>query len=127
MKRGVDEVFAANVENELKALMGLPTPPPVAAVPIPAAASIATVAAALPASPTPIAAVPAPPAPTVDGRNAFVALLSKASAAISAKKLTQEQLNSAVIAAGVPSLPLLANRLDLIPTVSATLDGMIAA
>jgi hypothetical protein len=105
-KRGVDDALVATVESELKALMGIPSPPPVAAVPPPP--------------------VPAPAAPAVaeaPTRQAFVSLISKASAAIQAKKLTQDELTSAVVAAGVPSLPLLANRLDLVPQVESTIDA----
>lgn len=127
-RRGIDEATVATVEAELKALMGLPVPPAPAPVPTPAAAFTAPAVAVLPASPTPIAAVPAPPPPApVDDKQAFVQLIAKASAALNAKTLTQEQLTAAVVAAGVPSLPLLSNRPDLIPTVSTTLDTLIAS
>jgi hypothetical protein len=105
-KRGVDAALVTQVESELKALMGIPPPPAVAAIP------------------------PPPPAPiaqsVVADRNAFVKMLSKASAAVQAGKLSQDELNSAVISAGVPSLPLLAHRLDLVPQVEATIDAMTA-
>lgn len=102
-KRGIDDAKAAPVESELKALMGIPA---AATVPAPPVAS------------TPIATV-------VADRQAFVALLVKATGAIGAKKITQDDVNNAVIALGVPSLSLLANRLDLVPQVSATLDALM--
>jgi hypothetical protein len=114
-KRGVDAALVVTVESELKALMGIPAVPP---------------------APTPIAVVPPPPPPPVPvaetpaaavaSPNAFVALISKASALIGANKLTQEELTAAVVAVGVPSLNLIASRPDLIPQVSATIDAMVA-
>lgn len=104
-KRGVDETLLANVTSELKALMGIPTA--VSAVPAPA----------------PIADTPAA---VVADRSAFVKLLTKASAVITAGKLSQEELNSAVISVGVPSLPLLAHRFDLVPQVETLIDAMTA-
>ncbi len=100
-KRGIDEGTVALVEAELKALMMLP-------------------AAAAPA-------IPAPPVPAavVEDRQSYVTLLSVASAAINAKTLTNEQLSAAVVAVGVPSLPLLANRLDLVPQVMAAVKAII--
>jgi hypothetical protein len=103
IKRGVDAALVTQVEAELKALMGIPT-----AVAVP---------------PAPIAETPAA---VVGDRNAFVKLLTKASALIPAGKLSQEELNSAVISVGVPSLPLLAHRLDLVPQVEALIDAMVA-
>lgn len=111
-KRGVSDGLVTEVETQLRSLMALPAP--VAAPAPPPAAPVA-------------AAVPAPPPPAQSGKDAYVRLISKASAAIVAKQLTQDQVNSAVIAAGVPSLPLLANRVDLVPQVEATLDTLIAA
>jgi hypothetical protein len=112
MKRGVDPALAVQVEGELKQLMALPG-----------------VVQAIPAPPPPVtvAAIPAPPvtAAVVEDRQAYVKLISKASAAIGAKTLTTEQLTAAVVAAGVPSLPLLANRLDLVPQVMAAIETMI--
>jgi hypothetical protein len=119
-KRGVDETLVAQVTNELKALMGIPAPPVAAVIPAPPAPIADTPAAV-------VAAVPPPPPVAPVERSAFVALIGKASALIGAKKLTQEELTSAVVAAGVPSLPLLANRLDLVPFVTDTIDAMVAA
>lgn len=136
-KRGVDDATVTHVEAELKALMGLPAPPqaPVSgvtqpmqaesiSVPNPPASIVPT---AVPVPPAPTAVPTAVTVPTVDARQAFVNLISTASAAIGAKKLTQEQLTAAVVAAGVPSLPLLGNRLDLVPQVALTVDALIAS
>lgn len=120
-RRGIDDATVATVEAELKALMAIPQLPittqGIAIVPQPPVAVTQEIAA--------VASVPAPPA--VADRVAFVALITLASNAIGAKKLTQEQLTGAVVAAGVPSLPLLGNRLDLVPQVQATVEALIAA
>ena len=75
---------------------------------------------------------PAPSAPPVgsvpqDARAQFVGLVGRASAAIQAGKVTQAEITQCCAAAGVPALPLLANRLDLVAQVAAQVDAMIAA
>lgn len=128
IKRGVDAALVAQVESELKALMAVPGPVAVlAAPPTPPAPFAVTVAGVSPELPTAIAVVPPPPPPTADSKTAFIAMLKKATNAIQSGKLTQEQLVSAVISQGVPSIALLGNRLDLVPAVSATIDAMIGA
>jgi hypothetical protein len=113
-KRGIDDATVALVEAELKALMMLP-------------GVVQPAAAAIPTPPAAVAAIPAPPvsAAVVEDRQSYVTLLSVASAAINAKTLTNEQLSAAVVAVGVPSLPLLANRLDLVPQVMAAVKAII--
>lgn len=103
-KRGVDKTLLATVESELKALMGIPAIP----------------------TPPPVTDAPAAAVGTADARNAFVKLLSKATSLIQGNKLTQEELSAAVVSCGIPSLPLLGNRLDLVPQVEATIDAMTA-
>lgn len=146
-KRNIDDATVATVEGELKALMAIPAPAP---SPTPAVVSASQSASApVIAVPTAIVSAPPPPPPppavaqepthaaspiapvatvAVD-RNAFIELITKTSVAIGAKKLTQEQLVAAVAAAGgnTPlTLPMLANRLDLVPQVAATVDAYIA-
>jgi len=80
-------------------------------------------------------APPPPPAPLAapvgevpqDARAQFVGLVGRASAAIQAGKVTQAEITQCCAAAGVPALPLLANRLDLVAQVAAQVDAMIAA
>lgn len=121
-KRGVDDATVAQVEGELKALMAIPSAP-VPPAPEPVEPIATTV---VPPAPLPVPAAPLPPAPAADDRAAFVNLISRASSAIGAKTLTQEELTAAVTAVGVPSLPLLANRLDLVPQVAATVEAYIS-
>ena len=96
-KRNVDPALAAQVEAGLRQVMGAPAP-----------------------------AATAAPAPAVDPRQQFVALVGRASAAIQAGKVTQDEINQVCQAAGVPALPLLANRLDLVATVAASFDAIVA-
>jgi hypothetical protein len=135
-KRGVADTLVTTVEAELRALMNIPAPAaPAISTPRMSKAvdpldCSAWVPPAVPAAPAAaiIAAPPPPPAaPIVDDRQAFVNLIGKASAAIQGQKLTQEELNAACIAVGVPSLPLLANRLDLVPQVEALINSTIAS
>lgn len=139
-KRNLDPTVLATVEAELRQLMGAP------AVPL-AHAAIATVAAGFTPTPTsaPAVAVPPPPvvgaAPTMpaapnaapagevpaDARAQFVALVGRASAAIQGQKVTQAEVNQCCADAGVPALPLLANRLDLVAQVASRIDALIAA
>jgi len=139
-KRNLDPTVLATVEAELHQLMGAP------AAPLAHAATV-TVAAGSTPTPTsaPAVAVPPPPvvgaAPTMpaapnaapagevpaDARAQFVALVGRASAAIQGQKVTQAEVNQCCVDAGVPALPLLANRLDLVAQVAANIDALIAA
>lgn len=132
-KRGVDPALVAAVEAELRQVMGAaPAAPLAPAVPAPPpTAPIAPVVASAPQ-------VTAPPAPAVapaaapgevpaDARAQFVALVGRASAAIQGQKVTQAEVNQCCVDAGVPALPLLANRLDLVAQVAAHIDALIAA
>lgn len=108
-KRGVDPMTATQVEMQLRQVMAAPPPSP-SSVPDP------------PPPPPPSIPVPA----TAEAQNAFVSLVGRASAAISAGKLTQDQLQKVVDSVGIPSLPMLAIRMDLVPQVAQLIDGIIA-
>ncbi len=113
-KRGVDDAAVATVEAQLKQLMSLPTPAPLEVIPA------VSIAAEVPPPP--------PPAPVVtDSRQAFVNLVGRVSAAVPQNKITLEEVQKACNDAGVPSLPLLANRPDLIPQVALTIEALIAS
>ena len=136
-KRNLDPALVASVEAELRQVMGAPAAAPLAPVPTPVA-PIAPVPASVPqaiappapaAAPVPPVAVPAPGpvANEADARGMFVALVGRASAAIQGQKVTQAEVNQCCADAGVPALPLLANRLDLVAQVAANIDALIAA
>jgi len=112
-KRGVEPATVVAVEAELRAVMG--------------AAPAAPAAPAATAPPPPAPEQPqAPAAPVVD-HSAFVTLVGRASAALQAGKLSQAEIAEACAAVGIPALPMLANRPDLVPAVAADIDARIAA
>jgi hypothetical protein len=118
-KRGIDVVTISTVEAELRLLMAIPSP-----------ASVTTAAAIPPPPGSPaVPAAPAPPAAPdqADLRSQFVALVGRASAALTAGKLTQAEMASACASVGVDSLPKLGIRLDLVPHVAAEIDRLIAS
>ena len=108
-KRNLEPALVAQVEAELRQVMGAAPAPlaPVAVAPVP-----------------PIAAPGEVPA---DARQQFVGLVGRASAAIQGQKVSQAEVNQICANAGIPALPLLANRLDLVATVAAQVDALIAA
>lgn len=142
-KRGVDPALVAQVEAELRQVMGAAPAAPFAAAPTAttqatsiaqtgngsASAHVAPPPPAVSATPTMPAAPNAAPAGEVpaDARAQFVALVGRASAAIQGQKVTQAEVNQCCADAGVPALPLLANRLDLVAQVAAHIDALIAA
>ncbi len=121
-KRGVDPALVASVEAELRQVMGAPAAAPLAPVPTP----VAPIAPVVTSAPQ-ITAPPAPAVAPADARGMFVALVGRASAAIQGQKVTQAEVNQCCADAGVPALPLLANRLDLVAQVAAHIDALIAA
>lgn len=151
-KRQVDPALVAQVEAELRQVMGAAPAAPlaqgVAPVPTPASVAASTIAPSVPtgAVPLPVAPPPAPApvagaAPTMpaapsaapagevpqDARQQFVGLVGRASAAIHAGKVSQAEVNQICADSGIPALPLLANRLDLVATVASRIDALIAA
>lgn len=66
--------------------------------------------------------VPAPPAPAMD----FMGLLTFASTNVQGKKVSIEEVTEIIQAAGVPNLPLLQNRPDLVPAIHASIVALIA-
>lgn len=121
-KRGVPEKVVADVESELRNLMAIPAsgtmapPPPLDHV---------TAVTAPPSTPV----IPPPPvttAPTVNpSSEPFPALMTKVASAIAARKLNQSQVIAIVNGQGVPSLPGLIQRPDLIPNIEAAIDAQI--
>ena len=151
-KRQVDPALVAQVEAELRQVMGAAPAAPlaqgVAPAPTPVSVAASTIAQSVPtgAVPQPVAPPPAPvpvagAAPTMpaapnvapagevpqDARQQFVGLVGRASAAIQAGKVSQAEVNQICADSGIPALPLLANRLDLVATVASRIDALIAA
>lgn len=121
-KRGLnDAALVAKVEAELRATMQgvaaapapVPTPPPAAMLPTP------------PQMPTP-PAPPAAPQPQADPTN-FVELMARVTPRMVDNTVPKDALTQAAGAYGVPSVPMLANRPDLIPSVWAYLRSLYPA
>lgn len=120
-KRGVDDATVAAVVAELRGVVAAPavTADDVAAAeaawpftpPVPAA----------PAAPVP----PAPPAPTAPVAD-FPSFMARVVPAVAAGTISESQVTTILGEFGVPSLPLLAARPDLLPTVAARIDALIA-
>jgi hypothetical protein len=104
MKRGVSDELVDQVEAELIAAMKASPANPAESTPAPPAIE-----------PTP--AAPAQPAAPTGAVTTFPALMS----AITSNKIDPATVTAAVNKAGLQSLPLLAARPDLIPTVAAEL------
>lgn len=104
----------------------VPVPPVAPVPPAPLAVPTPPVAGAAPSMPVAPNAAPAGEVPQ-DARQQFVGLVGRASAAIQAGKVTQAEVTQICAAAGVPALPLLANRLDLVAHVAGQVDALIAS
>lgn len=108
LKKGVDDTLVASVTAELRAAMAAPAvvaPPP----PPPAASFVA-----------PIPGITAPPPPPPAGAMTFPQLMLKITSMPPGAE-TQARVTAAVQSVGLPSLPMLASRLDLVPAVAAAL------
>jgi hypothetical protein len=120
LKRGLQKDHLDKVTAELRQVMAIPSPAPGPQLVPPPPAAIAH---------APQSAVPAPPPPVADEvsmRQKYIDLFGRISAAMSAGKLTQAQLDTCLQSISVPSLPLLGARLDLVPQACALIDGVIA-
>lgn len=110
LKRGVTPAEVAAVKGELKSIVtpGAPLPPPA-----PAAKSHY------------LADQPGFEQP--DPKKLFVQLVGRSSEAIKAGRITQAEINACCNAQGIPALPLLATRLELVAQVAADIDAIIAS
>lgn len=128
-KKGLDPAVAAAIEAELRAVMGLPAAvaaAPVAPVPPapPAAAPVAPVPPVVPVAPV---APLAPPPLTAAQVTTFAQLMALITSYVSAGKWTHPETQAICAAQGIPALPLLASRVDLIPQVAASIAAAVAA
>jgi len=113
LKRGLAKDHLDKVTAELRQVMAIPAPP----APGPQLVSPP------PAQPQ---APPPPPANEAEIRESYIKLFTRVSSAMSEGKLSQAQLDKCLQGIGVPSLPLLGARLDLVPQACALIDGVIA-
>lgn len=104
--RGVGPNVVKQVEAGLKAVQNIPAPPPSVIVPVPPVTA-ATVQA-----------------PAILG---FTDLMSLVTKSITEGKLKRDQVVEVLKPFGIPSLPLVSTRLDLIPAIMLALEGVINA
>ncbi len=131
-RRNLDDATLSQVENELRALMASRPAgsADLSAVPInttpPAPASVGVVPIVSPSDiqPPPPPPAPVPPPPPVSG-GSFLGLMRAITKAYTEKVITQDQITAAVQTAGVPSLPMLAQRTDLINSVASALGLLL--
>lgn len=141
-RRGVEPELTKEVEAELKHVMGLPVVPAApsysdvleaafcSAPEAPAAPFAPSVGAPAPPpsfTPPTLAIVPAGVAPTAshsESNPTFPIFMRAVTKAFAAKELDQARLQAAVQVVGLPSLPMLASRPDLVGAVAAAL-GLI--
>jgi hypothetical protein len=116
-RRNTDPAVVAAVTAELRAALGAPAAPAVVeAVPPPAIdAYLAGIMAPVPPPPPPVLAVVPPP--SVDTTMTFPEFMK----AITAARIPPGTVLDACKAVGMPSIPALNQRPDLIPTVAAAL------
>lgn len=115
LKRNLDPVLVEGVKAELREVMQAPAAPATPTPPVvPVAEQMGNVA---PAATTGTPAAPAASSPTSSPITTFAQLMS----AITANKITHETINAVLVGLGVPSMPVLATRQDLIPQVAAAL------
>jgi hypothetical protein len=123
LKRGLAKDHLDKVTAELRQVMAIPAGGPQLVPPPPVNQAQPN---QVPAVHSPVPAPPPPPVNEAETRDQFIALFNRVSAAISQGKLTQAQLDTCLNSIGIPSLPLLGARLDLVPQACALIDGVIA-
>lgn len=121
---------ASTAPVSLPATGALPLPPVPPAPTNPAAVVPAqNVAGSVPVPPPPApGAIPAPPPPAVEQPTVdpFRALVNKITQARKDGKMSAEEVTQCVVSAGAPSLQLLNAMPQLIPTVEASIDAILA-
>lgn len=113
--RGTSEKLIQEVEAELRSVMALPR----AGVDL-AAPETHAMHSHIPAAQIP----PPPPAPSVE---TFMTLVAKVTAATTAGKISHSQVIEAAKSLGLPSLPIVATRPDLVPQLGLIIDALIEA
>jgi hypothetical protein len=120
-KKGIDAAIIAEVEAELRAVMGAPVAEVVVPAPVPVV-PVAEVVAPAPVPVVPVAPVVAPVAATETPAD-FPAFLRAASGRVRDGLITTPDLNVIVNRHGVANMQLLGSRPDLIPQIWADVVG----
>jgi hypothetical protein len=129
-KRGVDPAIVASVEAELRAIMGAPaaavTPPRAAVlppVPTPPPVPVANDPLDVPAPPAPPVTI-APPQVSQDPAT-FPAFVQWVMGYHARKEITQSEINEVIQLLGLPGMPALSMRPDLIPAAVAKIREVV--
>ncbi len=123
IQRGMGGSVVKKIEEELRAAQGIPSPEPQPAPPV-----VLTPAPQPAPTPPPLEAAPTPPPfPTLEKAFDFADLMTIVTSGITAGRLTREQVVEVLTPYGIPSLPVVATRPDLIPAVIIALKGVINA
>lgn len=147
-RRNLDPAVLATEEASLRALMAIPSPsagpaavptPPAPPVPpatpsgepvpnVPTPSAIPLPPATVPTPTPPVPPAPAAAASTAPGIGAFAALMVKITSNIAAQKLTEAQVNAALLEQLPDGSPIgvLAARPDLAAAMAARIDAMMA-
>jgi hypothetical protein len=112
-KRGLNTDAKVQVEKELHQVMSIPSPPQPQQTQVP--------------PPPPASIVEQTVDPEIAQRQAFMDLIGRTSAALAARKISEDQVTKICTSVGIANLPLLGLRLDLVPQVAPMIDGIIAA
>ena len=113
LKRGVDAKAVDTIEAELTQVMAVPSPPP--ASPMPAIMI------------TSVEDTESQDLSLIPKIMSFPELVTRLSKLIAEGKISQMQMLNACKAEGIPSLPLVAARLDLVPAINARIDALLTS
>lgn len=120
-QRNVSKTVINRVENEHRGLMGLPL------VELPADLVTLRSVPAVPMMETPATPVPFPPIAPVSNGQDFGALMKQITGAMTNGKIKRDSVSMILAKHGIPSLPVLAARQDLIPQIMLEIQGVIDA
>lgn len=119
MKRGADESLISSVQAEIAQTMGIPPAPK------PLSVSNAGIPALPQSNGTTPPIMPQAGAATIASPSSFLSLMRGITAGFADKSITQENISMACSSVGVPSLPMLSQRPDLIGKVALVLGVVL--
>lgn len=129
-RRGVDPALVVTVENELRQLMGVPQTTAPAndwPFPVPSAPAVTTYNVPQTEGHTGAGSLGHAVAPAADPKTEWVNLIRESTAAQAAGKIKAEEISAICLRHGVPALPLLMNRLDLVAPIAAEIRELVAS
>lgn len=119
-RRGSTDAEINQIENDLRKIMAIPSAAPAPVAPVPPAPVVP--AGIMPTPPPQFADALIPTSPEID----FPYFMDKVGHWVHTKKLTQVEVLELLKGHGIPNIPSLATRVDLIPQIIVELDKLIA-